>query len=272
MLAGERQFEGSSPMSEDEASQPTPSDGSETAAAKDDSATRPQPATPGQPTTGDAAPRPSQGGGDETVVVPKAGGPSGTSIMPAVPADAPRWSARAQVRPAGVEEDSPPAWEDEQVAPPGRGLFGPVLISLTAVVVLGLIAAAVLLFMRDGNEPVTPPTATRTARPSASATPSPSAAPTSTPPTSAVVTSISSAPIEIPPVAGSTFDAASTALRGLGLQVRRIDQASNTVPEGQVIETDPPAGTLVLVGFPVDVVVSTGPSAVPTTTTTSPPN
>jgi serine/threonine-protein kinase len=250
MLAGERQFEGSSPMSEDEASQPTPSNGSETA-AKDQ----------GKP--------PSS---DDTVVVPKAGGPSGTSVMPAVPADAPRWSARAQVRPAGLEEDSPPAWEDEEPAPPGRGLFGPVLISLTAVVVLGLIAAAVLLFMRDGGEPVAPPTATRTARPSPSATPSPSAAPTSTPPTSAVVTSISAAPIEIPPVTGSTFDAASTALRGLGLQVRRIDQASNTVPEGQVIETDPPAGTLVLLGFPVKVFVSTGPSAVPTTTTTSPPN
>jgi serine/threonine-protein kinase len=255
MLAGERQFEGSSPMSEDEASQPTPSDGSETAATKG------QPTAPGPPPAA-----------DETVVVPKASGPSGTSVMPAVPADAPRWSARAQVRPAGVEEDSPSAWEDEEAAPPGRGLFGPVLISLTAVVVLGLIAAAVLLFMRDDNEPVTPPTATRTASPSPSATPSPSAAPTSTPPTSAVVTSISSAPIEIPPVTGSTFDAASTALRGLGLRVRRINQASDTVPEGQVIETNPPAGTLVLPGFPVDVVVSTGPASVPTTTTTSPPN
>jgi len=48
-----------------------------------------------------------------------------------------------------------------------------------------------------------------------------------------------------------------------------VDQASADVPAGQVIGTDPPAGTLALPGLTVDVIVSTGPAVVTTTTTTT---
>jgi serine/threonine-protein kinase len=77
--------------------------------------------------------------------------------------------------------------------------------------------------------------------------------------------------VEIPNVVGSTFDDAATALRGLGLQVRRVDQSSATVPAGQVIDTEPPAGTLALPGLTVEVVVSTGAAPAPSTTTTTTP-
>jgi eukaryotic-like serine/threonine-protein kinase len=225
-------------------------------------ATRPQPATGKQP--------PAGGANDATAVVPRATGPSGTGILPAVGGEAPKWSARAQVRPSSVDDDVPADWEDVG-AEPRRGLVGPILISVGAVVVLALIVAAVLLLMRNSAEPVTPPTATATAS-VASPTPSPTAEATTPPPTSNLQTSFGPEPVEIPRVAGSSFDAAATVLRGLGLQVRRVDQSSATVPAGQVIDTEPPAGTLALPGLPVDVIVSTGPAQAPSTTTTSPPN
>ena len=225
-------------------------------------ATRPQPATGKQP--------PAGGANDATAVVPRATGPSGTGILPAVGGEAPKWSARAQVRPSSVDDDVPADWEDVG-AEPRRGLVGPILISVGAVVVLALIVAAVLLLMRNSAEPVTPPTATATAS-VASQTPSPTPEATTPPPTSNLPTSFGPEPVEIPRVAGMSFDAASTALRGLGLQVRRVDQSSATVPAGQVIDTEPPPGTLALPGLPVDVIVSTGPAQAPSTTTTSPPN
>jgi hypothetical protein len=241
------------------------------AAGSGPDATQLQP--PARPTTG-------QPDDDATAVVPKAGGPSGTSVMPAVsdtPAGdaAPRWSARAQVRPAGVEEEPGPGWEYEEGGPPGRGLFGPILLSLGAVLFLVLVVAAVLLMMRDAGQPTPVPSATATL--TAGPTVSPTSAATTAPPTTTTgappTTSFGPAPIEIPALAGQGFDQAATQLRNLGLQVRRLDQTNPTVPAGQVIETDPPAGTLVVAGFRVDVIVSTGPAQPPTTTTTTaPPN
>jgi eukaryotic-like serine/threonine-protein kinase len=135
-----------------------------------------------------------------------------------------------------------------------------------------LIVAAVLRLMRNAEEPVPPPP-TDTATVSASPTPSPTPEATTPAATSALPTSFGPEPVEIPQVAGSTFDDAATRLRALGLQVRRVDQSSATVPAGQVIDTEPPAGALALPGLTVDVIVSTGPAqAPPTTTTTSLPN
>jgi hypothetical protein len=235
------------------------------------SADAPKPSSKGPP--GDAtAPQPPAG--DDTVVVPKAAGPSGTGILPAVGGgESPKWSARAQVRPPSVDEDVEPDWE-ESAAAPGRGLLAPILISVGAVVLLALIVAAVLLLMRDSAQPVTPPTATATPPP-ASPTASPTPQVTTPAVTSSLVTSFGPAPVEIPALAGQSFDTAAAALRDLGLLVRRIDQSSATVPAGQVIDTEPPAGTLALPGLPVDVIVSTGPAEEPTTTTTTtttPPN
>jgi hypothetical protein len=172
-----------------------------------------------------------------------------------------------------VEEEAP-GWEYEEGGPPGRGLAGPILISLGAVLFLVLVVAAVLLMMRDAGQPAPVPSATPTQ--TATATASPTPAPATTPPATTEApppTSFGPAPIEIPALNGQSFDQAATELRNRGLQVRRVDQTNATVPAGQVIGTDPPAGTLVVPGFTVDIIVSTGPAQPPTTTaTTTPPN
>jgi len=64
--------------------------------------------------------------------------------------------------------------------------------------------------------------------------------------------------VAIPPLEGSTFEEAQEALLGLELEPVREDQASDTVEEGLVIGTDPPAGDEVEPGSPVTVFVSTG--------------
>ena len=268
-------------MSEDEARRDGVSGDETSADATKGDATSAKGATSGDATQAHPAATPTaeqppatgrrDGAGDETVVVPKATGPGGTGVLPAVGGEAPKWSARAQVRPSRVDDDVPPDWEDGG-AEPRRGLVAPILISVGAVLLLALIVAAVLQLMRTSAEPVTPATTTATAS-VASPTPSPTPEATTAPPTSDLPTSFGPAPVEIPQVAGSSFDDAATALRGLGLQVRRVDRSSATVPAGQVIETEPPAGTLALPGLTVEVVVSTGPAQAPsTTTTTSPPN
>jgi eukaryotic-like serine/threonine-protein kinase len=68
--------------------------------------------------------------------------------------------------------------------------------------------------------------------------------------------------IAIPPLEGSTFEEAQAALVELGLEPVREDQASDTVEEGDVIGTEPPAGTEVEPETPVTVFVSTGPGTV----------
>jgi serine/threonine-protein kinase len=68
--------------------------------------------------------------------------------------------------------------------------------------------------------------------------------------------------VAIPPLEGSTFEEAQAALVELGLEPVREDQASDTVEEGDVIGTEPPAGTEVEPGSAVTVFVSTGADAV----------
>jgi serine/threonine-protein kinase len=68
--------------------------------------------------------------------------------------------------------------------------------------------------------------------------------------------------VAIPPLEGSSFEEAQAALVDLGLEPVREDQASDAVEEGDVIGTEPPAGTEVEPGSPVTVFVSTGPDAV----------
>lgn len=68
--------------------------------------------------------------------------------------------------------------------------------------------------------------------------------------------------VAIPPLEGSTFEEAQAALVDLGLEPVREDQASDTVEVGDVIGTEPAAGSEVDPGSPVTVFVSTGPDAV----------
>jgi len=71
--------------------------------------------------------------------------------------------------------------------------------------------------------------------------------------------------IEIPAVAGQTWEDGSALLTGLKLTPQRFSAISNDVAEGDIIETDPAAGTNVSPGQIIRVYVSSGktPVAVP---------
>ena len=69
--------------------------------------------------------------------------------------------------------------------------------------------------------------------------------------------------VQVPVVAGSTWDDANAKLTELQLNPTRTTQQSDTVAAGLVISTSPQAGLTVPIGQVVTVVVSTGPSAIP---------
>jgi serine/threonine protein kinase len=67
---------------------------------------------------------------------------------------------------------------------------------------------------------------------------------------------------QVPDLSGETYEAAVDRLQELGLPASRVDRTDDTVPAGQVIETDPPAGEKVADGTPIKVIVSTGREAI----------
>jgi len=64
----------------------------------------------------------------------------------------------------------------------------------------------------------------------------------------------------VPDVVGKTIAEASNLLGQAGFAVKQTSEASDTVEEGKVIRTDPPADTVKPKGSAVTVVVSTGPA------------
>jgi len=78
---------------------------------------------------------------------------------------------------------------------------------------------------------------------------------------SEVVLFVSSGPEErpVPDVAGRSVAEASNLLGQNGFETEQITEASTEVPEGEVIRTDPPAGTPQPKGAVVTIVVSSGP-------------
>jgi serine/threonine-protein kinase len=68
--------------------------------------------------------------------------------------------------------------------------------------------------------------------------------------------------VPVPGVANQDVFAASATLGAAGFQVTPVEQASDTVPKGGVIGTDPPEGTPLVKGTEVKLLVSTGPSGV----------
>ncbi|MCL2393863.1 MAG: Stk1 family PASTA domain-containing Ser/Thr kinase [Acidimicrobiaceae bacterium] len=66
----------------------------------------------------------------------------------------------------------------------------------------------------------------------------------------------------IPTLVGKSPTEAGSALAELGLTTQQVTESSNTVPNGQVTRTSPPAGTRVPAGSSVTVYVSTGPAQV----------
>jgi eukaryotic-like serine/threonine-protein kinase len=78
-----------------------------------------------------------------------------------------------------------------------------------------------------------------------------------------VVVSDGPAPVSVDDVSKQSFDQASQALSAKGFAVTRRDDFSATVPAGQVIGTDPPAGQAIAKGSSVTIIVSKGPELVP---------
>jgi len=64
--------------------------------------------------------------------------------------------------------------------------------------------------------------------------------------------------ISFPKLDGQPYDQALRQLQSLGLNVNRVEEPSQTVPEGQVIRTDPPGPGQVPSGGTVTVYVSMG--------------
>ena len=79
-----------------------------------------------------------------------------------------------------------------------------------------------------------------------------------------VIVSSGPQPRTIPAIAATTpFDQASKAIKDLQLVPQRRDDFSDTVPQGQIVGTDPPAGTEVARGSTVTIIVSKGLQTIP---------
>ncbi len=198
-------------------------------------------------------------------------GRDGTSVIPPVPGAEPgpaRWSARAQVRPSGVDEGAyPPVEWDETPEQPPRGAFVPVLVTACILLLLFLVALGVWLLLRSRDAgPVTPPTGVVTSSPGTPTTRPPA------PATTAPARTTAPAPVAIPDLRGKDYDTAAAELVALGFVPSRMDEPDPEIPTGRVIGTDPPAGNVVLPGATITVRVSTGAPTVAPTETSSPAN
>ncbi|MFC5502280.1 Stk1 family PASTA domain-containing Ser/Thr kinase [Lysinimonas soli] len=70
------------------------------------------------------------------------------------------------------------------------------------------------------------------------------------------------AAVAVPDVVGQSYKVGGQKLLDEKLKVARLDQPSDTVPAGQILATDPTAGTLVSPGLEVQVTVSSGPQQI----------
>jgi hypothetical protein len=170
-----------------------------------------------------------------------------TSVLPAAqePGQPPaRWSARAGIPVRNQEPE--PGWVREEGPP--RTWWAPVVIVVAIVVLLGLISLGLWLAVKGQPTPVpSPSVAPSSAASSASPTPSPTGSPRPT------VTMV-----PVPVVRGETVDEARQALQAQGLDSRVVNRVSDQ-PAGTVIDTSPPAGTLVPAGTEVTLFVATPP-------------
>ena len=180
----------------------------------------------------------------------------------------------------------PAAYGEDDEGPPGAGRRRRWPWILLATLVAAGVAVAVLLLAGTGK--VTVPDVSGQTEQAAGAilrhaglTPIPSLAPSATVPTGRVVRQspgpgtlaskgarvnivISGGPAStaLVNVEGLTSAQALARLRAAGFKPASTPQPSSTVAAGHVINTDPAAGTLVQVGSPVTVFVSSGPAPV----------
>lgn len=203
----------------------------------DDQPTRNQPPADGAPPAGETArfPRPA---------------PDETSVLPAQDPEEPpaRWSARAGVP---VRQQVPePGWVPGDEPP--RTWWAPVVIVVAIVVLLGLIGLGLWLAVR--GQPATVPSASA-APSSAASSASPSPSPTPSPSASASPTVTM---VAVPGLRGASVNDAQQILQARGLNSTVVTRVSDQ-PAGTVVDTDPPADTLVPAGTEVTLFVATPP-------------
>jgi eukaryotic-like serine/threonine-protein kinase len=85
---------------------------------------------------------------------------------------------------------------------------------------------------------------------------------------SEVTITVAKAPkqVDVPDLTGQTVDQGTTTLHDAGLEIGNVDEQESDQPEGQILTQNPPAGSPVAKGTPVDVVVAVAPSPSPTPT------
>jgi eukaryotic-like serine/threonine-protein kinase len=79
-------------------------------------------------------------------------------------------------------------------------------------------------------------------------------------------------PVTVPNVTGHTLENAQTTLAEAGFGIEPTTEASDSVPEGQVIRTEPAANEAAERGSTIVIVVSSGPEATPSPTPTPTPS
>ncbi|MEW9530883.1 Stk1 family PASTA domain-containing Ser/Thr kinase [Microbispora sp. NPDC049125] len=90
---------------------------------------------------------------------------------------------------------------------------------------------------------------------------------------SSVTLYVPKATVEVPSVVGLTFADAQNTLKGAGFKVKKSDQPSDVVPQGNVIDQSPQAGAKLTSGTTITLTVSSGPQEQqpPTDQPTEPP-
>ncbi len=203
-----------------------------------------EPAAANDPARRDTGPHDPWATGEDTAVLPPAGGAR---------RDQDRWTARAGVPPAEPQV-APEAWPEPE--PSGqRRWWAPAVIALLALVLLAVLGLGIWLIARSqqGNPPVpVPPTS-----PAPSRTPSapPSATPTSSP---------STAQVAIPTaIIGLPVSDAQRLLGQLGLLSQAQPRTAPGATPGTVLDASPAPGTMVPVGSTVTLIVAVAPSPSP---------
>lgn len=63
---------------------------------------------------------------------------------------------------------------------------------------------------------------------------------------------------QVPDLSGVTYEQAINQLEEIGIPTSRVDRTDETVPTGEIISTEPPAGEKVAEGTPIKIIVSSG--------------
>lgn len=209
-------------------------------------------------------------------VVDGAATEAGKAATDASTVEAPRWSARAAVRPRtvpaspthpgsgyggwGTEERGEPYESGAYVADPyaGRSWLTPVLIALIVALLLAVLGIGGYLIFREtggGTVPapaVSPvPTVPASAQPSPSPSvpPSPSASPSES-------VSVPAGIVAVPPLVGLSVGDAQQALAAVGLSAVVVERPDASARPGTVLASDPPAGALIRPGSSVTLMVA----------------